>query len=61
MKSKMQKESNLPERKHTSKDILNKISVDKISQRFFSIRELEVEFLSHKRTLWMEETTPNFK
>ena len=48
MKSKRPKESNLPERKHTPKDILNKISLDKIAQRFFSICELKT-IISHTK------------
>ena len=35
--------------------------MDKIAQRFFSVRELNTNYLSHKRTLWMEAPKPSFK
>ena len=58
MKSKRLKESSLPRRKHISKDIL---SLNKIARNFFFVRELKSKYLSHKRTLWIEEPEPNFK
>ena len=60
-KAKRPKESNLLERKNTSKNIPNKISLDKIVERFFSIRELKEKYLSHKRTLRMEEPKTNLR
>ena len=48
----MPKETSFPERKHTSKDILNKISVDKIAKRIFSVRELKENiYLTQKDTM----------
>ena len=59
MKSKRLKESKSPRRKHISKDILNKISLNKIARKFFFVRGLKSKYLSHKRTLWIEEPEPN--
>ena len=62
MKAKMLKESNIPGRKHISKHILNKISLNKIARNLFFVRELKSKkYLSQKRTLWIEGLEPSFR
>ena len=55
------KSQNLPRRKHISKGILNKISLNKIAQNLFSVCGLKSKYLSQKRTLWIEEPELNFR